>query len=110
MKLLRHTKSGRRRLRSRLAFTLIEVIMAIGIFSLVVVAFYSTWTSVLRSSKVGLDYAAEAQRSRIAIKVIEDAVTTACLYGENSRLYAFEVEGKDGEYSAMAFTSQLGPN
>src|ERR1700683_3729678 len=57
------------------AFTLIEIMLSIMIFSIVVAAIYSTWTLVLRSSRVGIEAAAQAQRQRIAMRTIEDALT-----------------------------------
>ena len=35
------------------AFTLIEVLIAIGILALVMTAIYASWVAVLRASKVG---------------------------------------------------------
>ena len=38
-------------------------------------AIYSTWILILRSSKVGLEAAAQVQRERIAVRTIEDSLT-----------------------------------
>jgi prepilin-type N-terminal cleavage/methylation domain-containing protein len=59
---------------SRLAFTLIEIMIAMGIFSLVLAAIYTTWTAILRASKVGSDAAASVQRARIAIRTLEESL------------------------------------
>src|SRR4051794_40200498 len=47
------------------AFTLVEIMIAIGILALIMTAIFSTWTAILRSTKVGLDTAAAVQRARI---------------------------------------------
>jgi len=73
--------------RSRAAFTLIEVIVAMAIFALVMLAIYTSWTAILRGSKVGLTAAAEAQRSRVAVRAVREALTSAQLYMENMRYY-----------------------
>src|SRR5512147_553777 len=61
----------------RSAFTLIEIMIAIGIFSLVLAAIYSSWTAILRASKTGLEVAAAVQRSRIAVRMLEDSLGSA---------------------------------
>ena len=38
-------------LRRRIAFTIIEVMLAIGIFSMILLAIYSVWTGILKASK-----------------------------------------------------------
>src|SRR5260370_33784614 len=48
------------------AFTLVEILIALGIFSIVLAAIYSSWTAILRASKAGLEAAAAVQRARIA--------------------------------------------
>ena len=49
--------------RERRAFTLLEVMLAIGILSGLIVAIYLTWSAILRSSQVGLDAAYMQSRS-----------------------------------------------
>ena len=69
-----------------MAFTLLEVMVAMAIFSFVMVAIYSSWTAILRGTKSGLDAAARVQRARIAIKAVEDTLLTAQFFGgENAR-------------------------
>ena len=68
--------------RSRAAFTLVEVMVAMAIFGLVMVAIYPSWTAILRGSKVRLTAAAEAQRSRVAVRAVREALTSAQLYGK----------------------------
>jgi len=67
------TLAARRRASNR-AFTLVEILVAIGIFSMVLAAIYSTWTAILRASKVGLEAAAAVQRARIAGRTIEETL------------------------------------
>jgi len=90
---------------SRGGFTLVEILIAIGIFSLVVTAIYACWNAVLRSSKVGLEAAARVQRSRMAVQSIEEALTYARMYAANSDLYWFE--GNSGSDARLSFVSKL---
>ncbi len=92
------------------AFTLVEIIIAMFIFSIVMVAIYSSWTAILRGSKVGLDAAAKVQRARIAVKAVEDALLTAQFFGgENTRYYNFITDTKDENFHYLTFVSKLPP-
>ena len=74
------------------AFTLVEIMIAIGILSLVLAAIYSSWTAILRASKTGLDAAASAQRARITIRVLEDSLGSAQSFAANLPYYYFDAE------------------
>ena len=95
--------------RSSRAFTIVEVLIAMAMFSLVMVAIYSTWTAILRASSVGQKAAAAVQRSRIAIKAVEDALFTAQMFGENARFYSFITDTKDENLHYLSCTSRLPP-
>ncbi len=86
-----------------LAFTLIEILIAIGILGMVLAAIFSSWTAILRASKVGLDAAAAVQRSRIVMRTIEDSLLCAQSFGLNQRYYGFVAKnGSDGSLSFVA--------
>ncbi len=87
------------------ALTLVEVLIAIGLLGMVVGAIYSSWTAILRASKVAQDAAAAAQRERMAIQVIEQALNSACLYVANGRWYAFVAE--NGQDAFLSFVARL---
>ena len=80
-----------RRLLRRSAFTLVEIMIAIGILSVVLAAIYSSWTAILRASKTGLDAAASAQRARVTIRVLEDSWLGA-IFRRNLPYYYFAAE------------------
>lgn len=87
------------------AFTLVEIMIAIGILSLVLAAIYSSWTSILRASKVGLDAAANAQRARITIRVLEDSLGSAQSFAANLPYYYFDAE--NGDSPVLSFVARL---
>lgn len=87
------------------AFSLIEVMVAIAILSLVIAAIYSTWTAILRSSKASLQVAASVQRSRIAMQCIEEALTFTQMYTANIGWYSFEAES--GNDAFLSFVTRL---
>jgi prepilin-type N-terminal cleavage/methylation domain-containing protein len=89
----------------RRAFTLVEMMIAIGIFSLILAAIYSSWTSILRASKTGLEAAASAQRARITVRVLEDSLGSAQSFQANLPYYAFVAE--NGDEAALSFVARL---
>ena len=85
------------------AFTLVEILIAIGILGMVLAAIFSSWTAILRASKVGLDAAAAVQRSRIVMRTIEDSLLCAQSYALSQKYYGFEAKnGSDGYLSFVA--------
>ena len=81
----------------RSAFTLVEIMVAIGIFSLVLAAIYSSWTAILRASKTGLEAAASAQRARITIRVLEDSLGSAQSFGAHQPAVVLLFVAENGE-------------
>ena len=94
-----------RRSTRRSAFTLIEIMIAIGILSLVLAAIYSSWTAILRASKTGLDASASAQRARITIRVLEDSLSSAQSFEANLPYYYFDAE--NGDSPVLSFVARL---
>ena len=93
---------------SNRAFTLVEILVAIGIFSMVLAAIYSTWTAILRASKVGLEAAAAVQRARIAGRTIEETLGSVQSFALNQAYYAFVAE--NGSEATLSFVSRLSPS
>jgi type II secretion system protein J len=88
------------------AFTMVEVLLAMAIFSLVIVAIYSSWTAILRGSRVGLTAAAEVQRTRVAIRSLEESLGAAVMYADNPMYYGFFAD-TSGEFGYLSFVSRL---
>jgi type II secretion system protein J len=94
-----------RRAQFAAAFTLIEIMMAIAIFSLLVAAVYSTWVVILKSSQVGQEAAAQAQRERIAVRTLEDSLTCIQSFQASMQYYAFNVT--NGDQPALSFVARV---
>ncbi len=88
------------------AFTLVEVMVAVGIFALVITAVYAAWTQVLRSTEAGKRAAADAQRERTTLRTIEEALSGAVLFTENAVLYSFAAD-TPGAFSELSFVARL---
>jgi type II secretion system protein J len=87
------------------AFTLIELMMAMAIFALVLTAIYATWTLILKSSKLGLAAAAQVQRERISVRVIEDALISTRSFAADLQHYGFVAE--NGDEATLSFVARL---
>jgi prepilin-type N-terminal cleavage/methylation domain-containing protein len=88
-----------------LAFTLIEVMIAVAIFSMVVAAIYSIWTLILNSTRTAQQAAAQVQRERIAIHTIEDSLTFIQSFQASPQYYSFVVQ--NGDTPMLEYTSRL---
>ena len=90
---------------SSFAFTLIEVLIAITIFTMVMAAIYSTWFMIVRASRVAQEAAAQAQRERIAIHTIENSLTQIQSFQASMQYYTFTVQ--NGDQPLLSFTARL---
>lgn len=87
------------------AFTLVEIMVAIAIFSMVLAAIYSTWAAIMKSSQVARDVAAQAQRQRITLRTIEDSLMAIQSFQATPQYYSFVVE--NGDSPELSFTARL---
>lgn len=92
--------------RKRLAFTLLEVMLAIAIFSMVMAAIYASWSAILQGTRSGLDAAAEVQRTRVTLRSLEDSLGAAVMYADNWRHY-WILADTSGEFAGISFVARL---
>ena len=88
-----------------LGFTLIEVMIAVSIFSVVVASIYSIWSLILNGTRTAQQAAAQVQRERIAINSIEDSLIYIQSFQASPQYYSFILSNSD--YSTLQFASQL---
>ena len=91
--------------RGQPGFTLIEIMMAMVIFSLVITAIYATWTLIIKSAKVGLEASAQLQRERIAMRTIEESLGCVRSFAADVRHYG--VLAEIGEGVMLSFVARL---
>lgn len=101
----KNTFTSQHRILSR-AFTLVEIMIAVAILGMILGAVYASWSAILRGSKIGQEAAAEAQRSRIAMRVLEDALVSTELFTENLQHYAF-VTDTSGDFALLSVAAHL---
>lgn len=87
------------------AFTILEMMVAVTILSLIVAAIYASWTAILRASKAGREVSATVQRSRIVLRVLEDSLTSAQSFVANQRYYGFVAE--NSSEPMLSFVARL---
>ena len=99
---------GKLRTPHSFAFTLVEILIAIGILTLVCASIFSTWTAILRATRVGQDAAATVQRARIVSRVFEESLTSAQFFTANLQYYGLFAE--NGTEGSLSFVARLSKN
>ena len=90
---------------AEVGFTLVEILIAIGILAMILTAIFASWTAILRATKTGLDAAAAVQRSRIVLRTLEDSLGSAQSFAVNLPYYAFLAE--NGDNASLSFVARL---
>ncbi|HIL73072.1 MAG TPA: prepilin-type N-terminal cleavage/methylation domain-containing protein [Verrucomicrobia bacterium] len=100
-------KTGRlAKRRGVLAFTLIEVLIALSIFALIITGIYSSWSGIHRATRIGLEAAADAQRKRVAMRALEQSLGSVKYFLANETNYTFIAEGR-GDSTYLSFVAHL---
>jgi prepilin-type N-terminal cleavage/methylation domain-containing protein len=105
---LHHRRSsppGIRPGKSRRAFTLIEIMVSIVIFSVVVAAICSTLMLIIRATEVGQAAAARAQRQRVVMSTIENSLMCVQSFQASPQYYSFITE--NGDAPILSFAARL---
>ena len=80
--------AGRGRRLRRGGFTLVEVLLAITILSLVVASVYAAWSATLTAWRRGCDASEAFQRERIVMDILTELAQSVVYYGSSPDLYA----------------------
>jgi type II secretory pathway pseudopilin PulG len=94
--------------RRVLAFTILEVMISIGIFAMVITAIYATWMSIVKGSRAAQKAAASVQRSRIALNALEASFRSAQFFASNWTNYMFYAD-TSGDFAQLSLVTQLSP-
>ena len=79
--------------------------VAVMVFSMVVAAIYATFALVLRASQVGQEAAAQAQRQRVVLRSIGDALMGIESFQASQQYYWFKLQNGGEPY--LSFVSHL---
>lgn len=108
MRICCSSTDGRRR-QARIiawAFTLIEVLVATFVFSIVLASLFGTWRAISRSTESAIRVAAESQRTRLALQCIESALSATEMFQSNPKWYSF-VADTSGSYAELSIPANL---
>jgi hypothetical protein len=70
------------------------------------IAIYSSWSAILRGSRTGMKAAAEVQRTRIAMRALEESLSSAVMYVDNAKYYSFSTD-TSGDSAYLSFVARL---
>ena len=99
-------KSEIKNRKSLRGFTLLEILLAMGIFMMILTAVYATWIAILKGSRAGQKAAVEVQRSRITMKTLEDAFTSTEYFMANPKYYMFFAD-TSGDMATVSLATRL---
>jgi prepilin-type N-terminal cleavage/methylation domain-containing protein len=102
------TTAHRKTRRAARGFTIIEIMTAMMIFGMIVAAIFGTWSALAHGSQSGNRAAATAQRSRVALRTIEDALGATHSFVADVQYYTFDAENGSEPY--LSFVSVLSPS
>ena len=109
-------RNNRRRANTPVAFTIIEMMLAIGIFMMILISIYSVWSGIVKASQAAKRAAEMAQRARVAMSAIESALLTAQMFTANmppqnpTAYYSFDADMGNGDYGTLSFVAHLPAN
>ena len=92
--------------RGVLAFTLIELLIALSIFAMIITGIYTSWTAIHRATRIGLEASADAQRKRVAMRALEQSLGSVKYFLANETNYTFIAEGS-GDSTYLSFVAHL---
>ena len=88
-------------------FTLVETMIAVTILSLIILMVYSCWAAVLRASESSTVATQDAQRERVAMLAIEQALSGTVWYDDQTEeTIALETIG---HFSHLKIISRVPP-
>jgi len=95
-------KTSRRR-----GFTLIEIVIAVTIFSVIMLGIMRCWKVIINGTQTGQAAAAAAQRARTSMRAIEDSLSNAEVSKQNVRFLSFLADTEKGRFAKLSFSARL---
>jgi type II secretory pathway pseudopilin PulG len=90
------------------AFTLLEIVVAIGLFTFIMVGVISCWECIIKGTEAARKATAEAQRARVSVKAIQDALTCTEINASPGAIqyYAF-IADTSSKFSSLSLAARL---
>jgi hypothetical protein len=91
------------------AFTLIEIVIAVTVFATIMIGIMACWKCIINGTQTGEAAAAAAQRARISMKSIEDALNNSEISQANIQYYSF-VADTSQKFASLSMAARLPAN
>ena len=91
--------------RVRAGFTLLEVLLAVAILSIVITAVYSTWSAALNGWRRGTDASEVFQRQRIVMDTLKDLTQSVVFFSASPALYTIIGAKNPGLGASVSFVT-----
>jgi general secretion pathway protein J len=91
--------------RARAGFTLVEVLLAVTILSLVMVGVYGIWSASLKAWKRGGEATEVFQRQRVVMETLTQLAQSAVYFGASPELYAIIGAKNPGLGDSVSFVT-----
>ncbi len=93
-------------LRNKAAFTLMEIVIAITVFSFIMISVLGCWKCIISGTMVAEDAAAAADRSRTAMATVVEALTCAEISSMNIQYYGFMTD-TSAKFASLSLAARL---
>ncbi len=91
--------------RTRAGFTLMEVLLAVAILSIVIAGVYSTWNASLNSWRRGTDASEVFQRQRIVMEALSELAQSTIFFAASPSLYTVIATKNPGLGDSVSFVT-----
>jgi hypothetical protein len=85
---------------------MLEICVAITVFTFIMISVLGCWKCIVSGSMIAQDAAAAAQRARVGIKTVVEALTCAELSQQNLQFYSFETD-TSSKFAALSLAARL---
>jgi hypothetical protein len=92
--------------KEQTAFTLLEVIVAMSVFTFIMISVLGCWKCIVSGKMIAESAAAAAQRARIGIKTVEVALTCTELSVTNIQFYGF-ITDTTSKFASVSVAARL---
>jgi prepilin-type N-terminal cleavage/methylation domain-containing protein len=91
--------------RSQAGFTLMEILLAVAILSIVITAVYNTWNAALTAWRRGTDASEVFQRQRVVMDVLTELTQSAVFFTASAPLYTVVGTKNPGLGDSVSFVT-----
>jgi hypothetical protein len=88
------------------AFTLLEIVISITVFSFVMISVIGCWRCIVSGKMIAEEAAASAQRARMGMKTVVEALTCGEISALNPQYYSF-LNDTSGKFAALSLAARL---